>query len=77
MIAERQNREKNVSRRRKKEKIIKVLAKSELNNQNEEEEDDDDKDEESEDDTNVKESMNAISETNEALTVIFNGYAYF
>lgn len=72
MIAERQNREKNASRRRKKEKTIKVLAKSELNNQyDEDDEDDDDKDDENEDD-NLKESINdAMAETNEALTVIF------
>lgn len=73
MIAERQNREKDASRRRKKEKTIKVLAKSELNNQYDEDDDDDDddKDDENEDD-NLKESINdAITETNEALTVIF------
>lgn len=71
MIAERQNREKNVPRRRKKEKIIKV-SKSELNNQYDEDEDDDDdedKDDESEED-NVKESINVMVETNEVLTVI-------
>lgn len=67
MIADRQNREKSLPRRRKKD-IIKDLQRDATN------QDEDDEDEEEEDETdrfdNKKEEMNeAISETTEALTV--------
>lgn len=66
MIADRQNREKSLPRRRKKD-IIKELHQNDLN------QDEDDEDEEAEHETeidNKKEEMNeAISETTEALTV--------
>lgn len=62
MIADRQNREKTLPKRRKKEKVIQVMAKDETNNDYEDA-DDEDKDEVD----NVKE---VITETTEALTVI-------
>lgn len=65
MIAERQNRE-SIPKRRKKEKIIKVVAKDESNNDYDED-DDEDKDEDDSDYVdNVKE---VVAETNEALSV--------
>lgn len=67
MIADRQNRERSLPRRRKKD-ILKELQLDESN------QDEEDEDEEEEDETdrfdNKKEEMNeAISETTEALTV--------
>lgn len=69
MIAERQNREKSVPRRQKKEKAIKVVKKTESNQY---EDDDDDKDDDDSDYVdNEKDSINdAMTETKEALTVI-------
>lgn len=66
MIADRQNREKPVPKRRIKEKIIKVVEKTDSNQYEDEEEDDgDDSDKNKE-----KDSINdTIAETNEALTV--------
>lgn len=68
MIAERQNREKSLPRRRKKD-IMKELQRNDSN-----QEDDDGEEEEEEDECNEidnkKEEMNeAMAETNEALTV--------
>lgn len=70
MIAERQNREKTIPKRRKKEKMIKVIAKNEPNNQYDEDNDEDKDDDDSDYVDNLKGSINdAMAETNEALTV--------
>lgn len=66
MIAERQNREKPTPKRKKKNKMIEVISKNELNQYDED--DDDDKDDDESD--NEKDTINdAMAETNEALTV--------
>ncbi|XP_031641022.1 kinesin-like protein Klp68D [Contarinia nasturtii] len=65
MIAERQNKEKTIPKRKKKKSIIEVISKNELNQYDDE--DDDDKDDDVSD--NEKDSINdAMAETNEALT---------
>lgn len=66
MIAERQNKEKTIPKRKKKKKIIEVISKSELSQYDDG--DDEDKDDDVSD--NEKDSINdAMAETNEALTV--------
>lgn len=70
MIAERQNREKTIPKRRKKEKIIKAIAKDETTNEYDEDDGDEDKDDDDSDFVdNVNNVKEAISETKEALTV--------
>lgn len=65
MIAERQNREKNIPRRRKKEKIITMQ-----NNLNDEDIDINNDELDEDEINNEKDNINdAIVETNEALTV--------
>lgn len=74
MIAERQNREKTIPKRRKKEKLIKAIAKDELTNEyDEDDEEDEDKDDDDSDFVdNVNNVKEAISETKEAVTVSAN-----
>lgn len=67
MIAERQNREKTIPKRRKKEKLFKVMAKDETNDEYDE---DDDEDKDEDDSVYVDNVKEAITETTEALTVI-------
>lgn len=71
MIAERQNREKTIPKRRKKEKMIKAIAKDETTNEYDEDDDgDEDKDDDDSDYVdNVNNVKEAITETNEAVTV--------
>lgn len=69
MIAERQNREKTVPKRRKKEKMIKAITKDESNNEYDEDEDEDKDDDDSDYVDNVNNVKEAITETNVALTV--------
>lgn len=66
MIAERQNREKTIPKRRKKEKILKAIAKDDDEDENDEDDDEDKDDDDSDFVDNVKDAM---AETNQALTV--------
>lgn len=71
MIAERQNREKSIPKRRKTEKIVKTITKDDANHAYDEDDDgDEDKDDDDSDYVdNVNNVKEAISETNEAVTV--------
>lgn len=75
LITERQNRERTIPRRRKKDKVMKALRKQnheENEEEDEEEEDDDDEEDEIEQNDDEKSAMaTANAETTEALTVQF------
>lgn len=70
MIADRQTREKSIPKRRKKEKILKAITIDDSNNEYDDEDVDEDKDDDDSDFVdNVNNVKEAITETNEAVTV--------